>query len=61
MNFEEIKQSKKDMESKIYDTITEFQNKTGLLPSTVSLNIVNQVTLRRVDDILLNVYTDVVI
>lgn len=39
MNLEDIKKSKKEMESKLDDAIKEFESKTGLVPHSIDLDI----------------------
>ena len=39
MNLEEIKKAKRDMESKIYEAIKEFESKTGLVPHSIDLDM----------------------
>ena len=37
MNLEDIKKSKQEMESKIYEAINDFESKTGLAPHSINL------------------------
>ena len=39
MDIEDVKQAKKDMESKIYEAIKEFESKTSLMPHSIDLDL----------------------